>query len=159
MALVRVGSGAAPDLVQETLTLALDNLRRGRWRGEGSLASYLAAILRHLVARSQRSGGRESAVADLDGLPAPEGDPLAATRRFEQQRQVRRALQRLSTEHLEVVLRHYFDEQSVGQIARDLGVPRGTVLSRLHYARKKIVRHLNQQASQGHCMTGKARAG
>ena len=157
IALVRVGSAAAADLVQDTLTLALSNLRQGKWRGEGRLGAYLAAILRHLVARSMRRRGPKTGEADPNGLPAAAGDPHAAASRFERQQRVRRVLLRLSGEHREVVLRHYFDEQSVGRIARELGIPRGTVLSRLHYARREIARHLNRQGLRGHSTDGTKR--
>jgi len=159
MALVRAGRGGASDLVQETLTLALGNLRQGKWRGDGELASYLAAILRHRVARALRPRGREVEAGDLDGLPASDGDPQATATRVERQQRVRQALQQLSQDHREVVVRHYFDDQSVGRIARDLGLPRGTVLSRLHYARKAIARRLNRRGGREHSVPGKASAG
>jgi RNA polymerase sigma-70 factor (ECF subfamily) len=156
IALVRAGRSVAADLVQEALILALGNLREGKWRGEGTLAAYLASILRHLVARSGRRRQPGTGKADLDALPAGRGDPHAAASRFEDLQRVRHALLQLSGEHREVVLRHYFEEQSVGRIAGELGIPRGTVLSRLHYARRMIARHLNRQDLRGHA-TGRTK--
>jgi len=48
-----------------------------------------------------------------------------------------RALARLSVEHREVAVLYYLQELTVAEIASVLGVPVGTVKSRLHYARRR----------------------
>lgn len=44
------------------------------------------------------------------------------------------ALAQLSEEHRAVVRRAYYQGWTTNQIAEDLGIPEGTVKSRLHYA-------------------------
>jgi RNA polymerase sigma-70 factor (ECF subfamily) len=51
---------------------------------------------------------------------------------------LRAALQTLSPDHREVVTLREIDELSYEEIARVLGVPRGTVESRLHRARAEL---------------------
>jgi RNA polymerase sigma-70 factor (ECF subfamily) len=138
VARIRAGRDVADDLVQETLVIALGNLRAGRFRGEGPLAAYLARILRRLAARSRP---RERWDPIPDDLPAPTecgGDPVSALERSRARRRLAAALGLLSDRHREVLIRHYLEEEPAGEIARTLGVPRGTVLSRLHHARRRL---------------------
>jgi DNA-directed RNA polymerase specialized sigma24 family protein len=122
IARVRGAGDLAPDLVQETFAVALVNLRRGDWRGEGPIAAYLVGILRHRVQR-MRSGSPPLVSADgLDRIPSRGVDPLAAAERAE----------------------------DVNAIARHLGIPRGTVLSRLHHARKKLKKRMNRSVLERH---------
>ncbi len=52
---------------------------------------------------------------------------------------VRKAISSLSPEHREVILLHTFEELSYAEISRFLGIPAGTVMSRLFYARKALM--------------------
>lgn len=51
---------------------------------------------------------------------------------------VRDAMDRLTPEHRAVVALHYQEDLPVAVIAETLGVPRGTVKSRLHHAREQL---------------------
>ncbi len=144
IARVRADESIAADLVQETFVAALENLRGGRWRAEGPLGAYLAAILRRQIRRARA----------FMTLPAQPGDPAERAdydpgpgwwaERSEQIRRVRAALDRLPSQQRDVLTRHYLDGQSVAHIGRALRIPRGTVLSRLFHARVRLRRLLNQ---------------
>ena len=51
---------------------------------------------------------------------------------------MRAALNNLSPEHKEVIDLVYYHEKSVDECAQILGVPSGTVKTRMFYARKKV---------------------
>ncbi len=51
---------------------------------------------------------------------------------------VQAAMRRLSPEHREVLALREFEQMSYNEIAEALGVPRGTVESRLHRARNEM---------------------
>ncbi len=51
---------------------------------------------------------------------------------------VRRVIETLPRPHREVVILFYLEELSLEAIAETLGIPEGTVKSRLHYARSKL---------------------
>jgi RNA polymerase sigma-70 factor (ECF subfamily) len=51
---------------------------------------------------------------------------------------VRAALNNLSPEHKEVIDLVYYHEKSVDECAQIIGVPPGTVKTRMFYARKKV---------------------
>jgi RNA polymerase sigma-70 factor (ECF subfamily) len=52
--------------------------------------------------------------------------------------QLERAFRRLSVEHRAVVVLHYYLDQSIDEIAETLGVPPGTVKSRVHHAMRGL---------------------
>jgi len=51
---------------------------------------------------------------------------------------LRRAMRDLSSEHRAALALHYLDGLSVRDVAAALGVPEGTVKSRLHHARRRL---------------------
>ena len=56
-----------------------------------------------------------------------------------------RAFDRLTVEHRTVLVLHHLEERSVAEIADVLGVPAGTVKSRLHAARSQLERRLEAE--------------
>jgi RNA polymerase sigma-70 factor (ECF subfamily) len=52
---------------------------------------------------------------------------------------LRSAIAQLSPEHREIIQLRYFGDCSYQEIATALGVPVGTVMSRLHAARRALV--------------------
>ncbi len=64
---------------------------------------------------------------------------------MEEYEAVRREIGRLMEIYREVTVRHYVHGHSVDKIALDLGIPRGTVLSRLSTARAQVKEGLNME--------------
>ena len=65
-------------------------------------------------------------------------DPEALATRREQQALVWKCLQELHPRYREVLVLRDYQDLSYADIATTLKIPRGTVMSRLHYARKKL---------------------
>ena len=65
-------------------------------------------------------------------------NPGCVLEQQEQQEQVRRALGLLKPEHREILNMKYLQEHSYEDIANILGIPRGTVMSRLYHARTAL---------------------
>lgn len=65
-------------------------------------------------------------------------NPGCVLEQQEQQEQVRRALGLLKPEHREILNMKYLQEHSYEDIADILGIPRGTVMSRLYHARTAL---------------------
>ena len=68
--------------------------------------------------------------------PAPRADELVAV--TERQRAVHRAIERLSSEHREIVELRHFQDLSYDEIGAVLELPNGTVMSRLYRARQAL---------------------
>lgn len=123
----------AEDLVQETLIEALQSFHR--FRIGTNCRAWLISILRHVRANRQRNSARLALVRDPD-------DRIAATVPFvppvPQQltdEQVLAALRRIPQQCQEVIILCDVEEMTYKEIAEALGVPVGTVMSRLHRGR------------------------
>jgi RNA polymerase sigma-70 factor (ECF subfamily) len=55
-----------------------------------------------------------------------------------QTRQLERALSRLTAEDRELITLKHLDGLSYGELAERLGIPSGTAMSRLYYARQRL---------------------
>lgn len=87
---------------------------------------------------------REKATVDIDELPlaTPREGPEAVVESMEQAERVQQAVLALpEASRLVLVLREY-EGLSYQEIADTLGIPIGTVMSRLNYARKRLIESL-----------------
>lgn len=129
----RIGDQAAFDATQETFLTAQKCWHK--FRGESTERTWLFGIAMNQC----RSMARKRKLEPL-GLenwlddPSP-GDMQAETL---QREDLRRALAQLSPEHLEIILLHEIEGLRYSEAARLLGVPEGTLKSRLHYAFKEL---------------------
>jgi RNA polymerase sigma-70 factor (ECF subfamily) len=135
-AMALVGNAAlADDLVQDCIERALD--QEAQLRDVERLAGWLRRILYHLYIdeiRRNRRRGREQDIDELADnleLSAPAPDNSAMTE-FVQ------AVNRLSAEHRQILLLVSVEELSYRQIANELEIPLGTVMSRLARARQRL---------------------
>lgn len=107
--------------------------------------------LNHLKKKKRRG---ESSLDELmeSGFDAHDGDytPLDNASRDELLRHIQHAMTQLTPEQQEILRLRHFMELSYGEIAQALEIPQGTVMSRLHGARKKlktILESMNQEAA------------
>lgn len=82
--------------------------------------------------RARRTGVREIHIQETEPARA---DAIADS---DLRDQLDRALRELSREHRAVVVLHHYSGLSLGEIAEILGVPYGTVGSRLHHATRAL---------------------
>ena len=75
-----------------------------------------------------------------DGLTEEQApaEPRAALEQQEEKLRVRRALERLRPGFREILTLKYLEKRSYEEIAQLLGIPRGTVMSRLFHARAAL---------------------
>lgn len=126
--------GRADDLVQDTLERAWR--RFALWQRRGEVRAWMFGIMHNLFIdrlRSQRSAPEQSA-----GDALPESPDRATQSDRLELRDLDRALQRLPPEQRAVLLLVGVEEMSYQQVAVVLGVPMGTVMSRLSRARERL---------------------
>ena len=148
--IVRDGA-AAEDLLQEVFLRVWD--RAGQWHDQGSFKAWLLrvatnAAFTHLRAvRRRREQELEKALEAAAHTRAfPEwmvertAGPEARLEEADQHRLLWRLVERLPEEQREVFHLIYAAEVEVRQAAQELGIPEGTVKSRLHYGRRELAR-------------------
>lgn len=127
---------AAEEVVQDTLVRAWRNADRFD-PARGSLATWLFTIARNLtIDRNRRAAVRPRAVATLDAVDPPLSD--AAVDRALEAWQMASALRGLSEEHRGVIVEAYYRGHTVNEISDRLGIPPGTVKSRLFYGLRAL---------------------
>ena len=147
---------AAQDLVQETFLRAWTHA--GQWSGEGrykgwlyriatNLAlNHLRALRRHpaqsLISEEERPADEWSEEAELHApgwlVDTTALGPDAALEQNEEHARLHRAINGLPLEKREVFRLVHEMELSIRDAAGRLGIPEGTVKSRLHYAQKRF---------------------
>lgn len=126
----------AEDLVQETM------LRAWRHPGSmdparGSVRAWLFTTARNLAIDAWRRRSVRIAEVTTDQVPEPAPDIDEADRAVEAWT-VSEALNRLSDAHRDVLRECFYQGRSVAEAASRLGVPVGTVKSRMHYALRAL---------------------
>lgn len=140
-----VGAQEIDDLVQEVFVVA--HKRGGFVEREARPTTWLAEIAVRVASTRRRSLGRAPARVDVEDtttIPSSAAGPseiVAATRGLER---VQRALDAMDLNHRAVFVLYELEGESCEQIAEVLGVPVGTVFSRLHTARKNFQKMHNR---------------
>lgn len=141
----------AEELVQDTFLRAYRHLGQVVLAPEASLRPWLHRILVHLIYddAARRTHATQPLEAMDERLPAP--NQASIERRVEARelrRTVHRAIEQLPVHHQEVVVLFYLNDLDVGEIADMLGVPPGTVKSRLFYGRARLRELLAAEAPE-----------
>jgi RNA polymerase sigma-70 factor, ECF subfamily len=132
----------AVELAQETFIRAYENL--AKFESRSSFSTWLYRITANLAIDFRRREGRhivlrgEDADTEIQRLPSPRGDSFQETARAQLSGRINEALKELTPEHRAVILLREVEGLSYDEISDVLQVPRGTVMSRLHYARGRM---------------------
>jgi RNA polymerase sigma-70 factor (ECF subfamily) len=127
----------AEDIVQETFLAVL----KAKFRGESKVRTWLVGILVRQAAMLRR--GKRRGVLSIFGSgtePSDVHEPVASATAdsADARMDVAAMLKGLSAEHREVIVLRELQGMSYDEMAATLGVPRGTVESRLHRARDEL---------------------
>ena len=132
----------AQDLLQETFLRAYEKL--GNFQGESSFYTWVYRIGVNLALSGRRrrrptrlGDGRDGSPDDQVTDPG-ETDPSLPMERAERDRAIQGALDGLAADHRAVVVMKEFDGLRYEEIGAILGIPVGTVRSRLHRARCEL---------------------
>ena len=139
----------ALDLSQEAFVRAYKNI--GKLRKSSRFFPWFYQILKNLCfTHLKRKRIRQtSSLHNPDGKLIPisaEGDwfvPDAVMERDETKDKVWKAIGKLSDKHREVIVLRHFENLTYEQIAAALYCSKGSVMSRLYHARKKLKKHLD----------------
>lgn len=125
----------AEDLVQETYAKALRGF--SSFEPGTNFRAWIYRILRNSFLTS-RSGLKASVELEDEALPAAQETPESILLQRADWELVQRALAQLPVAHREVLLLCDVEEMSYSEIAATIGIPMGTVMSRLSRARRAL---------------------
>jgi RNA polymerase sigma-70 factor, ECF subfamily len=131
-------ANSAEDLLQDTFVRAFRGF--DRLRKSVSPRAYLFGIARHVGLDALRR------LRPMEAMPA-EIAPAGHTDKNERLESMRAAIEELPDVHREVLHLKLHHELSYAEIAEVLGVPLGTVRSRLHHAVIRLRNRLNPPPS------------
>jgi RNA polymerase sigma-70 factor (ECF subfamily) len=132
----------AEDIVQETLVRAWRNAEKLE-RDPVLLRSWLFTVARRLVIDDRRK--RSVRPQEFELTPSDESPSGSEEDRTLAAIVVAEAMNGLSEEHREAILETYLRDRTVGEAAAALGVPPGTVKSRVYYALRALRRALHDR--------------
>lgn len=134
----KLGDVNAQDLSQRTFVAVVQS--RDRVREGAKFRGFVLAVARNQLLMFLRTRGRRGTDVELetscvdDLMPSPD----SALAGDEQERLVVRALRRLPLEQQTLLELHYWEDLSTEEVGEILGIPRGTVKSRLFRARDDL---------------------
>ena len=148
----------ARDAVQEGFLKAYTSL--AKFEGRSSFYTWLYRLVMNqcLDMRRRDRSDREvewDETRSVDPAGAPDAEALAgqgagnpgpaqALERSELRKRIAEAIAQLPTDARETLLLREVDGLSYAEIAKALEIPKGTVMSRLHYARKRVQQILTE---------------
>ena len=109
-----------------------------RYNGQAKFYTWYSTILRNLCITRLRKRKRRKTYALTDEHPVSQSarcDPAALAQRNERAELLWKGVHELSESHREIIVMSHFMHMTYKQIAAELGIPIGTVMSRLHQAR------------------------
>ena len=144
----------AMDVVQDAFIKAHRKL--AEFEGNAAFSTWLYRICVNLCIDKKRADARRKKVDLDDALSVDDslyaeseigprlsgGNPLKTTTDKELGKEIARAMETLSEDHRAILLLREVEGMSYEEIADTLGIPRGTVMSRLFHARKNMQRLL-----------------
>lgn len=137
----KVDEAVVVDLVQATFAAWVET--RDRFRGESSYRAYVLAVARHKLLDHYRAGARRRDVAIEDvSLAALDPSPSSLLRRGYAQRRLLDAIRALPLDLQILVELRYWEELAGPELAEVLGVPEGTIRSRLRRAQEALREHI-----------------
>ncbi|WP_191300050.1 sigma-70 family RNA polymerase sigma factor [Lentzea cavernae] len=123
----------AEDVVQEAMVRAWQH-HAALLNGKGSVYGWLMTVVRNIVHDRYRARAARPQEVSVDADLTVHDHADAVVDRV----LVRDVLRGLRAEHRDVLERMYFANATPSEVARDLGVPSGTVKSRSHRAIRQM---------------------
>ena len=134
----------AEDLVSDVF---LDVWRKGRtFEGRSQVSTWLLAIARHKAIDVMNSRSTDPLDEETyDSVEDPSDNPETATEKTQNRAILLNCLAQLSVAHRQIIDLVYYHQKTVNEVADITGIERGTVKTRMFYARKRLAELLGKQ--------------
>jgi RNA polymerase sigma-70 factor (ECF subfamily) len=138
----------AMDVVQETFVRAHKNL--GSFLGESSFYTWLYRIAVNVAIDFRRRQSRRAEIVQVEPIDEnvsggeQTADPRTEVERRELGVRILKGIDELTPEHKAAIILREIEGLSYEEISKVMQCSKGTVMSRLHYARKKLQAKLRE---------------
>lgn len=140
----------AEDLTHDTILQAMLQLRQGV--EVTNMKAWLYGIMKNTHAMNLRKKYRMPTVSingmDFASRSSEIDAMMEQEEKTEEARKIRREIAYLSRMYRDIIVNYYFHGKSVEEIARSMGIPEGTVKSRLFNGREKLKKGYTKMAIQ-----------
>lgn len=130
----------AQDLMQDTYLTIFEKLEQ--YRRDDNFKGWIHTIALHKFYNKIRNKQPQVSIDEFDETFADD-DELYAPESYAEKKDIQKILTEIISENLSdtqriTVILYYYDEMSVGEIAKELDCPEGTIKTRLYHSRKII---------------------
>jgi RNA polymerase sigma-70 factor (ECF subfamily) len=134
----KVDSERVADLIQETFIASVEG--RDRIEDPSRFRAYLFGVAYRVLCKHLRDHYRRGPEVDLDAISVEDfqRSPSSVLGRAQEERLLLEGLRAIPVNYQVVLELHYWEELSTSEIAAVLGIPKGTVRSRLQRARDAL---------------------
>ena len=134
----------AEDLISDVF---LDVWRQaGKFEGRSAVSTWMLSIAQFkALSALRRRPDEELDEKTAERIEDPSDDPEVALAKKDRASVLRQCLTKLSSDHREIIDLVYYHEKSVEEVAEIVGIPEGTVKTRMFHARKKLSELLKEQ--------------
>ena len=129
------------DVVNEILTQVLEKVRKGEFRGESSLGTFIYTVTSRRIVDFIR---QKTKILKSGPEPSVPPDPHESLEASERADQLVRHIRMLKPKYREVLFLFYFQELPREEVARKLGITPAKVSERLHYAQKLLKKKIKK---------------
>lgn len=138
----------ADDLVQEAITTGMKNYKQ--LRDESCMLGWVCRIMKNNWYSHLRKQKNHDNIDDSieEQIPSNDYGPLGSCQEKDIVKQVRQAVAELSIEQRQIISLVDLGGLSYCDVSQTLDIPVGTVMSRLHRARKNLLKKLEENQHQ-----------
>jgi RNA polymerase sigma-70 factor (ECF subfamily) len=123
------------DVVNEVITQVIEKVKKGEFRGDSSIGTYIYTITSRRIIDHIR---QKTKVLRSVPEPVPLPDPCANAETRERAQMLAQAIQQLKPKFKEVLNLYYYQELTRDQVAERLGISPRRVSERLNYAQRLL---------------------
>ena len=132
---------AAMEVSQSAFVIAYRNFKS--FNSEKRFFTWYYTILRNLCLNFMRDNKNRNTSRFFDQIELKtSNEATSSVERDETKEIIWNALYQLDFEEREIIILKEFENMSYNEISESLNIPKGTVMSRLYYARKKLAKKL-----------------
>ena len=143
-----IGTGEADDTTQDVFVEAYRSL--ASWRRKSTFRTWLYGVARNVCRyRARQARGRDSSYggSNVDDFPDDTTGPFESVAKTVERAVLLAAVTRLPREQRVTLMLRAWEGLSYDEIAAVTKVPKGTVRSRLHSARRTVARAIAEDTS------------